>query len=182
MEAKFESTSIKQNGLLSGKVLLLNQSYEPLTLCNVKKALILIFLDKAELVVDLKEKKIHSSARNYPYPSIIRLKNYVRIPYKNIILSRKNVIKRDGYRCGYCGKRNAELTIDHILPKSRGGKDTWDNLVTCCIKCNNKKGNQTPNEAEMPLLVKPYTPDHIMLIKTELGKLDEQWRPFLFDK
>jgi len=168
--------------LLSEKVLLLNQSYEPLSLCNVKKALLLVFLEKAELIAKVNNKNIHSANDLFPCPSIIRLKRYVRIPFKNIILSRKNILKRDGHRCGYCGKYNSELTLDHILPRSRGGADTWDNLVTSCIKCNNKKGNMTPAEAGMKLLVKPYTPDHIMLIKTEVGKLDEQWRPFLFDK
>ncbi len=159
---------------------MLNQSYEPLTLTNVKKALILLFRDKVELVADDARKRIRSTRNDYPCPSVIRLKSYKNVPFKKIILSRKNILRRDGNKCGYCGKSGNDLTIDHILPKSRGGADTWENLVTCCIRCNNKKGNKTPPEAEMPLLLKPYRPDYIMILKSELGKIDDKWKPFLF--
>jgi 5-methylcytosine-specific restriction endonuclease McrA len=97
-----------------------------------------------------------------------------------IELSRKNIIRRDNYRCQYCGKKTSTLTIDHVIPKSRGGTDTWDNLVAACVKCNNKKGNRTPSEANMPLLKKPRKPNHIMFLKQFMGTIDDSWRPFLF--
>lgn len=125
---------------------------------------------------------VRSASRAFPSPSIIRLKNYISVPFKNIILSRKNILKRDGHRCAYCGKKVSELTLDHILPRSRGGEDTWDNLVACCLRCNNKKGNRTPAESGMKLLVKPYTPDYIMMIKSEMGSRYDEWKPFLFDR
>jgi len=96
------------------------------------------------------------------------------------MLNRKNILKRDGYKCAYCGRSDLPLTIDHVIPRSHGGKDTWENLVAACYRCNNKKGNRTPAEAEMPLLIKPYTPTHIMFLVNSVNRLDETWKPFLF--
>ncbi|OGU56294.1 MAG: HNH endonuclease [Ignavibacteria bacterium RBG_13_36_8] len=170
----------RSNGALNAKVLLLNQSYEPLTICNVKKAMILMFLGKAELVSDNNQKAIRTVAKIFPWPSVIRLKSYIKLPYKKIILTRKNILKRDGHRCGYCGRGDLPLTIDHIIPKSRGGDDSWENLVSACLPCNNKKGDQTPEEANISLKVKPYIPNHIMFIRNTVSRLDDNWKPYLF--
>ena len=94
---------------------MLNASYEPLTICNVKKAVCLIFLGKAELVSDNNAKAIHTVSKNYPFPSVIRLLQFIKVPYKKIILTRKNILKRDRHKCGYCGRADLPLTIDHIL-------------------------------------------------------------------
>jgi 5-methylcytosine-specific restriction endonuclease McrA len=166
--------------VLNAKVLLLNQSYEPLSICNVKKALILMFLGKAEIVADKANKRIHSVSSSYPLPSIIRLNTYIRVPYKSIILTRKNILRRDNHKCVYCGRSDLTLTIDHIIPKARGGSDTWENLVAACVKCNNKKGDRTPDEANMPLRIKPYAPNHIMFMKNTVSRLDENWKTYLF--
>ncbi len=115
-----------------------------------------------------------------PFPSVIRLSAYIHLPYKNIELSRKNIIRRDGHRCQYCSKSSPPLTIDHVMPKSRGGSDTWENLVCACVRCNNRKGNRTPEEAGMPLLRRPRKPSHIMFIRHIEGRVKEQWKPFLF--
>ena len=160
--------------------MLLNQSYEPLTICNVKKAIILILLGKAEFVVDNGKKNLHSVTRTFPWPSVIRLSRYVRIPYKKTILTRKNILKRDGYKCAYCGRGDLPLTIDHIIPKARGGEDSWENLVAACLPCNNSKGDRSPKEAGIDLRVKPYSPNHIMFILNALGRIDEEWKPYLF--
>ena len=168
------------NGALNARVLLLNQSYEPLIICNVKKAIILILLGKAELVADNEKKRLRSVSSSFPWPSVIRLNSYVRVPYKRIIISRKNILKRDGHKCAYCGRGHLPLTLDHIVPKSRGGEDTWDNLIAACIRCNNKKGDRTPKEAGMEMLFQPHTPSHIMIIKNAAGRLDESWKPYLF--
>jgi 5-methylcytosine-specific restriction endonuclease McrA len=165
---------------LGGRVLILNQSYEPITVCSARKAMILLVLMKADLVEIDKDRAIRSVSRVFPYPSVIRLATFVRFAHRKVELSRKNLHKRDGHKCQYCGKKNIELTIDHIIPKSRGGADTWENLVSACVACNNKKGSRTPEEASMTLLTKPSRPHHILFMKQYLGKVDNTWKPFLF--
>ena len=105
---------------------------------------------------------------------------YIKIPFKEVELTRKNIIKRDANKCQYCGKKSIELTIDHIIPKSRGGSDSWENLITACVRCNNRKGNQTPDEAGIRLLSRPRKPNHIIFLKQNIANLEESWRPFLF--
>lgn len=166
---------------MNGRVLLLNQSYEPLTTCSVKKAVILIFLGKAELIAAKDSIQLHSVNTSFPFPAVIRLKNYIKVPFKKILLSRKNVLKRDKHKCGYCGRGDLPLTIDHIIPKARGGSDTWENLVAACLPCNNRKGHRTPEEADLKLRVIPYRPNHILFIKNTVNRLDETWKPYLFD-
>lgn len=158
----------------------MNQSYEPITVCNIKKAVVLIYLGKAQLVIDDKRKVIHSVTAQYPWPSIIRLSRYVNVPYKKVVLTRKNILRRDSYRCAYCGRSDLPLTIDHIIPKARGGNDSWENLISACTLCNNKKGDRTPHEANMNLLTKPFKPSHIMFIKNVVGKVDENWKPYMY--
>jgi 5-methylcytosine-specific restriction endonuclease McrA len=161
-------------------VLILNQSYEPLTICNIKKAIILIYLGKAELVINDKKKELRSVTSNYPWPSIIRLNHFISVPYKKVVLTRKNILRRDAYKCAYCGRSDLPLTIDHVVPKSRGGNDSWENLVCACTMCNNRKGDRTLEEAEMVLHNRPFKPSHIMFIKHVVGKLDENWKPYLY--
>jgi 5-methylcytosine-specific restriction endonuclease McrA len=140
----------------------------------------MLLLTKAEMIEKKNGYAVRSPSISLPLPSVIRLLKYYRVPYRMIELSRKNIIRRDNYRCQYCGKKTSTLTIDHVIPKSRGGTDTWDNLVAACVKCNNKKGNRTPSEANMPLLKKPRKPNHIMFLKQFMGTIDDSWRPFLF--
>jgi len=151
-----------------------------LTVCNIKKAVILIFLGKAELVLDDKRKQIRSVRESFPWPSIIRLSYFVQVPYKKVVLTRKNILRRDSYKCAYCGRSDLPLTIDHIVPKAKGGIETWENLISACTICNNKKGDRTPHEARMNLLYKPFKPSHIMFIRNVVGKLDENWKPYLY--
>lgn len=165
--------------MLNGQVLILNQDYQPLSVCNVRKSILLLLMGKAELLHDNPERKIHTVSTVYDFPSVIRLRSYARTPYRNIVLSRKSIMKRDGHKCQYCGSTE-DLTIDHIIPKSRGGKDTWDNLVTACNRCNNVKGNRIPKEANMKLLREPYRPNHILYLKTSIGKVEELWKPYLY--
>lgn len=165
--------------MLNGKVLVLNQNYEPITICNARRAIILTYLGKAEIICTVENKVIRSVYRTFEYPSVVRLVIFVRVPFKKIILSRKNIIRRDNHRCQYCGT-STNLTIDHLIPKSRGGEDSWENLTTACIKCNNKKGDRTPEEAKMQLYNRPKKPSHITFIKNFAGKIDEDWKPYLF--
>lgn len=172
-----ETTTVSS---LNAKVLILNQSYEPISVCSAKKALMLLFLTKAEMVEQRTSQVIRTVRSNYPFPSVIRLCAYLRVPFRKIELSRKNIFRRDGMRCQYCGTQHPPLTVDHVIPRSRGGHDTWENLTTACIRCNNRKGNRTPEEAEMKLLVPPKKPHHVLFLKHHLGKVDDTWRPYLF--
>lgn len=164
---------------LSGHVLVLNQDYQALTITSVQRAIVLVLLQKAEMVEAEETRFIRSPSRQLPWPSIVRLKAYVRVPYKRVLLTRKNVIRRDGNRCQYCGSPD-RITIDHVMPRSRGGKDIWTNLVAACVPCNNRKGNRTPEEASMQLARKPFRPSYVMYIRDFMGSLEQTWKPYLF--
>ncbi len=165
---------------ISGRVLVLNQSYEPLSVCSVQKAVILIFLMKADIVIENPHRKIRTVNSNYPFPSVIRLSNYTRVPFKNIMLSRKNILRRDGHRCQYCGGTAAPLTVDHIVPRARGGMDSWENMVTACLPCNNHKRDRTPERAGMTLRSVPRRPSRVSFIVQSVHQVDELWKPYLF--
>ncbi|MBO6576846.1 MAG: HNH endonuclease [Rhodothermales bacterium] len=165
---------------MSGHVLVLNQDYRAITICSVQRATVLILLQKADLVSAEDGRFIRSPSTEVPWPSVVRLRTYVRIPYKKVTLTRKNVMRRDRNRCQYCGSRD-KLTIDHVMPRSRGGRDTWENLATACVPCNNRKGNRTPEEARMQLRRKPFRPSHVMYIRDYVGSaLGEEWKQYLF--
>jgi len=165
---------------MNSKVLVLNQNYEPISVCNAKKAVILLYLGKAELIESADGKTLHSVSMSLPFPSIVRLSVYIRVPYKKIILSRKNILRRDGHRCQYCGRNDASLTVDHVVPRARGGEDAWENLVCACIACNNKKGDRTADESHMLLIRKPMRPNHVTFLRHFVGHIDERWKPYLF--
>lgn len=167
--------------IMAHKVLILNQDYSPLTICSVQKAFILVYLCKAELVTEAQHYLLRSVTATYPMPSIIRLYRYVHLPYKGVMLSRQNIFKRDGGRCQYCGTHE-DLTLDHVLPKSRGGKSTWDNLLTACKKCNSKKGDFTPQEANMNFSQTPYKPSFVVFLRDFSGHIEEDWKPYLSKK
>ncbi len=164
-----------------GKVLILNQDYSALTICSVQKAFILVYLNKADIVSVSSEGEIRTVTRTFPRPSVIRLHKYVSLPYKGVILSRQNIFRRDGQECQYCGA-TTDLTLDHVLPRSRGGKSSWTNLVTACKSCNSKKGDLTPEEAGMPLKRKPIKPSFIMFLRDFSGKIEKDWEMFLGKK
>ncbi len=164
---------------MNANVLVLNQDYQPLSICSVQRSMKLIFLDKAELLHDDPEKELRTIRKAYQFPSVIRLRNYIRIPYSKVVLSRRNIMRRDNFTCMYCGKKS-DLTIDHVIPKSRGGKDVWENLTTACEKCNVKKGSKTPKEVNMPLDKKPYRPVPITFFRDYNGNVQEPWKPYLY--
>jgi len=164
---------------MTGHVLVLNQDYQALSITSVQRATVLVLLQKAELIESEAARFVRSPSYHLPWPSIVRLTAYVRVPYKRILLSRKNVIRRDSNRCQYCGSRD-RLTIDHVVPKSRGGRDTWDNLVAACVPCNNRKGSKTPVEMGMELSRKPFRPSYVMYIRDYVGSMDDTWKPYLF--
>lgn len=160
------------------RVLVLNQDYSPISVCSAERAFLLIYLEKAELVHEDENLQIRSVNKSYPTPSVIRLQDYIYIPFKSVMLTRQNVFKRDSHQCQYCGSKK-ELTLDHVLPKSRGGKSTWDNLATACQKCNSYKGDKTPSEAEMPLKQKPFKPSYVMFVRNFSGFTSQEWLQYL---
>ena len=145
--------------MLESRVLVLNQNYEPMSVCSARRAVVLLYLQKAE-VIEKNHQQVHSVNMTMDLPSIVRLSRYINVPRKRILLNRKNVIKRDGHQCQYCGTHDGPVTVDHLIPRDRGGQDTWENLVCACMKCNTKKRNRTPREAGMKLLRKPRKPVH----------------------
>src|SRR6478672_7973772 len=164
-------------------VLVLNASYEPINICAARRALVLVLKGVAS-AEEVSLSAIHSARRSLHVPSVIRLLEYRRIPRQTRALSRKNILMRDRYTCQYCHRilPSAELTLDHVAPRSRGGESAWENLVACCNPCNNRKGSRTPEEAGMKLarLPRPFslhTSRHLMRL---LGKSDDQWRKYLF--
>jgi len=140
------------------QVLVLNASYEPLNVTTVRRAHVLVFKGKAEVIEEL-EQPLRSATGAFPWPHVIRLVQYVRVPRTlQRKISRRALFARDGWRCMYCGTSSGRLTLDHVVPRSRGGLSTWDNVVTACIPCNTAKGNRLPHEAQMSLLVAPTKP------------------------
>jgi 5-methylcytosine-specific restriction endonuclease McrA len=141
---------------LNRLVLVLNASYEPINIVPARRALTLVLGGKA-LVEERSKFVIRTSKINVPVPSVIRLVSYRRIPRQNRSLSRKGILLRDGSTCQYCRSTlpPKDLTLDHVIPRSRAGESTWENLVACCFPCNNRKGNRTPQEAGMVLAKQP---------------------------
>ncbi len=160
------------------KVLVLNADNSVISLCTVPKAFLLVYLDKAELVAENPLFSLRSISTTFPLPSVIRLNKYVSVPYKSVEMTRQNIFRRDSNICLYCGAKS-DLTLDHVIPKSRGGRTTWENLVTACKKCNTKKGRKMPDEAQMPLKYKPFKPSFIMFVRDCSEKIEENWLPFL---
>ncbi len=164
-------------------VLVLNASFEPINICAARRALVLILKGVAS-PEEHGSSHLHSPRQAMRVPSVIRLLEYRRIPHQTRALSRKDILMRDRYTCQYCHKvlPSNELTLDHVMPRSRAGETTWENLVACCHNCNNRKGSRTPEEAGMRLAKMPrpfnlHTSRHLMRL---LGKGDDQWRKYLF--
>jgi hypothetical protein len=137
-------------------VLVLNADYSPLNITSLQRGFVLVDKGKAEIIKS-GEKDIITTIGNFVRPVIIRLLNFIRYRPKNIKVNRRRIFKRDKSTCQYCGSKK-HLTIDHVIPRSRGGGNTWTNLVTCCSGCNVYKGNKTPKEAGMKLINRPYEP------------------------
>lgn len=158
---------------------MLNQNYEPLLVCNAKRALLLLLLGKAE-VVENSSFFAASIRRRYILPSVVRLGNFIRKPRLEVKLSKQNILRRDRYACQYCGTSQGPLTIDHLVPKSLGGDETWDNLVCACTVCNNKKANRSLKQSRMTLIKKPRRPHYFSFIQYSIHNPDDNWKPYLF--
>jgi len=168
---------------LHAPVLVLNASYEPINVCAARRAIVLV-LKGVAMAEEENGHFLHAARVAMRVPSVIRLLEYRRIPHQTRALSRKNILLRDRNTCQYCliALASGELTLDHVIPRSRGGSSTWENLVACCHPCNRHKGNHTPIEAGMKLAREPrafnlHTSRHIMRL---MGRSDDKWRKYLF--
>ncbi len=162
-------------------VLVLNATYEPLNIVSVKRAIVLLLKEKAELI-EAAANKVRAERTVLDWPLVIRLVTYVPIPRRlPLPLSRRTVLARDMYTCQYCGEQpgRADLTVDHILPRSRGGLNTWDNVVAACGPCNRRKGNRTPEEASMRLLSTPARPRFIAVVFLGESHAHDVWQKYL---
>ena len=163
-------------------VLVLNATYEPLSVVSIRRAIVLLLKEKAELL-EAAEATLRATGVSMPVPLVIRMVYYVRIPKTAVLpLSRRTVMARDQYTCQYCGASpvRAELTLDHVVPKSRGGVSEWENVVVACRGCNQKKGSRTPKEAQMALLRDPHRPRYVALALLGEPTHREVWSKYLF--
>ncbi|MDX9754691.1 MAG: HNH endonuclease [bacterium] len=169
--------------MLQERVLVLNSTYEAINICSAKRALVMILAGKAD-VVENSFQQIHAARLAMPRPEVIKLRRFINLPYRPIPFCRKNILLRDNYSCQYCGKQFSpeHLTLDHVIPISKLGKDSWTNVVTACKKCNHQKGNMTLDEAGMRLLhrpQKPTLPTYLHLVRL-IGQKRDVWRKYLF--
>ena len=161
-------------------VLVLNQSYEPLAVCRARRAVVLIFEGKAEMLEDGLG-YIHSIRETFPLPSVIKLARMIRRPHRQRKMTRYEIFNRDRYTCQYCGTQTRHLTLDHIIPRYRGGEHSWENVVSACVACNRHKAGRTPQEAHMKLIKKPAPPgnSHSYIIPHQYLSRRDEWRKYL---
>jgi 5-methylcytosine-specific restriction endonuclease McrA len=167
------------------QTLLLNATYEPLKVVHWQKAITLWCQGKVEIIAS-HDREIRAVSFSLKLPSVIRLLRYVRIKkrFDYVPFSRANIYARDGYTCQYCAHQHPtqELTFDHVVPVSQGGRKDWENIVTCCVSCNRRKGGRTPEEARMRLIRHPRRPDSAPAIRITIGLRDapDSWRDYLY--
>lgn len=160
------------------RTLVLNAGYEPLAVVSFKRALVLVMNDKATVIEHIEDAPVWGTSDVYERPAVIILTRYVRIPgARRVPVTRRGVLRRDGHRCAYCARPAS--TIDHVLPRSRGGADSWENLVACCLRCNNTKGDRTPQEIGWELRGTPLAPRGGQWSVRGTDRADPRWEPYL---
>ena len=165
--------------MLNSAVLLLNQNFVPLTTCSARRAIVMVWTGKAE-IIEITELCVHSVSMVFDVPSIIRLLIFVSISHRcNIQLTKQNILRRDRKTCQYCGEKDGPMTVDHVIPRSLGGDESWGNLVCACASCNNKKGDRTPQEAGLSLIRKPKKPSIRTFLFHNKGPIHSTWRIYL---
>jgi 5-methylcytosine-specific restriction endonuclease McrA len=163
---------------MAQQVLVLNATFEPINVCSLQRAVVLVLKNKAE-VLERSTRALRTSTTTFVYPLVIRLVNYVRIPRnEKRKISRRAVFARDGYRCQYCGS-TARLTVDHVVPKSRGGRSSWDNVVTSCAPCNVRKADRLPEEIGMHPHASPRPPAPDVFIAVAAPRRPKIWEPYI---
>ena len=160
------------------RVLVLNLDHYPIAVVPAPKAMVLLLMEKAQLLSSYELLEIRTVSRSYDYPSVIRLAHYKHIPYKGVLLNRANLFRRDRGQCQYCGSVK-QLTIDHIIPRSKGGKSSWTNLVTACNRCNVLKGDKTLEQVGMHLRTEPFVPSLSYFLASYAERQAPEWLPYL---
>jgi 5-methylcytosine-specific restriction endonuclease McrA len=165
--------------MINSPVLVLNQNYEPLNISRVRRAVVLVMRGKAE-TLENGSGVIHTPSYTLPMPSVIRIVYLVKRPRLEKKLTRREVFQRDKYTCQYCGKDTRELTLDHVIPRHKGGRHIWENVVSACIPCNNCKAGRTPKEAGIRLICQPFAP-HVSgyYVPYEYIQRHNEWQRFL---
>jgi 5-methylcytosine-specific restriction endonuclease McrA len=163
----------------SGRVLVLNATYEPINVCTVRRAVVLLLKEKAELL-DQAVWRLHSEHATHPRPTVIRLVAYVKVPRDTHRrkITRRAVFARDSWTCQYCGSRS-NLTVDHVIPRSKGGSSNWENIVASCAPCNRRKGDSLPHQAGMVPRRTPRTPGPHVFIQVASPRIPSAWRIYL---
>ncbi len=161
-------------------MLVLNASYEPINVCTLRRATVLLLKARAELV-EGSDEELHSERLTFKRPVVIRLITYVRIPrdVHRRKITRKAVLARDSWTCQYCGTQRSGLTVDHVIPRSRGGQSVWENIVAACAPCNRRKGNRLPVEIAMHPSSKPKPPGPNVFIRIASPRVPPSWEPYL---
>jgi len=163
-----------------GRVLVLNASYEPINVCTVRRAVVLLLKERAE-VIERGEWALHSENLTLDRPAVIRLVSYVRIPRDahSRKITRRAVFARDKWTCQYCGSARGSLTVDHVIPRSKGGSSGWDNIVTCCAPCNRRKGDRLPRLSGMHPRRAPRAPNPTIFVYVAVPRVPETWQQYL---
>ncbi len=181
--SKPQSARLGRPSVMQAPVLVLNATFEPINVTAVRRALILMLKGVAQ-AEETSHTEVHSTSKAIQVPSVIRLLSYRHIPQQSRALSRKNILLRDRNTCQFCGTPfpASELTLDHVMPRSRGGRSSWENLVASCYSCNNRKGDRTPEEAGLKLQrrPRPFTLHTSRQLMRLIGHRDEKWRKYLF--
>lgn len=160
------------------QVLVLNATYEPIHVCGIKRAVVLLLKEKAE-VVEAGSGELHAERTSLPRPAIIRLRTYAPVPRRNRRrLTRRAVFARDEWACQYCGS-GSDLTVDHVIPRSKGGSSEWENVVACCSTCNRRKADRLPHQARMFPKCTPRAPHPSIFIQIACVRVPESWDPWL---
>ncbi len=161
------------------RVLVLNASYEPLNVCSLRRAHVLVWKGRAE-IVEANDRPLRSACASFARPHVIRLMTYVRVPRAvTRRISRRVLFARDGWQCAYCGSGSNRLTLDHIVPRSRGGRSVWENVVTSCAPCNHRKGDRLLEETSMSLRTIPRPPTPVLFIRLTAEHIPDVWRQYL---
>jgi 5-methylcytosine-specific restriction endonuclease McrA len=163
-----------------GHVLVLNATYQRLNFISLQRAIVLLLKQKAEPIEVDCTAQLHSERLSFDFPVVIRLVNYVHVPYERftVPLSRRTLINRDNHTCQFCGDKEGPLTIDHVMPRSRGGATSWENCVAACLHCNHRKGNKTPEEAHMRLYTVPRRPSDPFSILYDRARHNKVWEKY----
>ena len=158
----------------------LNASYEAINVCTVRRAAVLVLKERAE-ILERADWALHAEFFEMPRPTVIRLNTYVRVPRDahSRKITRRAIFARDQWTCQYCGSARTSLTVDHVIPRSKGGSSGWDNIVTCCAPCNRRKGDRLPKHAGMRLRHAPRPPKPTIFVHVAVPRVPDVWQPYL---